>query len=553
MARPECLRAGHRIDTMVARVSSPMFVGRRPELARVAAALEEARAGRPTVIVVAGEAGVGKTRFVTEAVNRARAAGARVLEGGCIQLGGEGLPFGPIVEALRTLPKQVPPAELDDLLGAGRADLGRLIPGLSIEFEPAARRVAEESARTRLFEHLLLLMNRLANHSPVVILLEDLHWADRSTLELLGFLVRNLRDGGIVLIGTYRTDEPRSHNPLRPFLAELERGGRAERLDLARFERSETATQLAAILGSEPDPDLLRQIHVRSDGNPFFAEELLATGTASGPLPETLREVLLSRIGALSHSAQTLLRVASAAGQLVSPAVLAAVTGTDERVVERRLREAVAEHILVAPSAPRRDQFAFRHALLREALYDDLLAAERIRLHSAFARTLAGAQDLGVDPAPPAELAYHWQGAHDLPRALEAFVRAGLAAEAMSAFAEAEGNFERALQLWVKSRTLPRRQALIGPTSWHTALTPQTARRQPGRWRTSPRRSRRWIPPLIRPERGRFEPPSGDTDGSCLTTWARSRQVAMPSVWFQPIHPPGREPSCWHVWRAALR
>ena len=445
-------RAEGQNGLVAVRVSSPTLVGREHELGRVAAALTASREGNPAFFLVAGEAGVGKTRFLREVAARVRATGGQVLEGGCVPVGPEGLPFGPLIEALRGLAHVLPPAELDELLGSGREDLARLMPHLqragesTLDIAPS-----DSSAQGRLFEHLLLLFERLATRAPLLVMvLEDVHWADRSTLELLGFLARNLQQGPIVVVVSYRSDELHRRHPLLPFLAEQERSGRAERLELSRFDRSELAAQLAAILGTQPAPELVERILARSEGNAFYAEELLATGAPTGPLPDTLREVLLARVATLSEPTQDLVRLASAGGTRIAPALLASVIGTDERDLDAALGEAVARHVTVPQEGATEERYAFRHALVQEAVYGELLPGERTRLHAAFARALADEGPPGSDASRAAELAYHWQAAHDLPRAFDAWIRAGMAAEAIYASPEAREDFEHALELWAK-------------------------------------------------------------------------------------------------------
>ena len=318
------------------------------------------------------------------------------------------------------------------------------LPG-KIEDPPS---VAPSEAQGRLFEHVLLLFDRLAALAPLIVVTEDLHWADRSTLELLSFLGRNMRQSRIALVVSYRTDELHLRHPLLPFIAEQERGGRAERVELRRFDRAELAGQLAAILGAEPDPKLLEQIAARSQGNPFYAEELLAADESRGRLPDTLRDVLLARIATLSEPAQDLVRLASAGGSRVAPAVLASVKGTTESDLDASLGEAVARHVLLPLDGDVEQRFAFRHALVQEAVYGELLPGERMRLHAAFARVIADEAQPGADASRTAELAYHWQAARDLPRAFDAWIRAGLVAETIYASAEAEEDFAHALELW---------------------------------------------------------------------------------------------------------
>jgi DNA-binding CsgD family transcriptional regulator/tetratricopeptide (TPR) repeat protein len=279
---------------------------------------------------------------------------------------------------------------------------------------------------------------------------EDLHWADQSTRDLLGFLVRNLRSG-VALVLTYRSDELHRRHPLRPFLAELDRSGRIERLELGRLDRRGLAELLAGILGQPAPPALVGEVLARSEGNPFFAEELLAAHLDGTTLPSVLRELVLARVEALGEATQRVLQVAAVAGRLVDHELLAEVAAQPpERLVEL-LREAVTHHVLVAEGG--RDAYAFRHALVQEAIYEDLLPVQRGPLHAAYARALAARIEgdggrRGAGAAELGRLAYHWDAAHDQGRALLASVQAGQAAEAGFALAEAVRHYERALELW---------------------------------------------------------------------------------------------------------
>jgi tetratricopeptide (TPR) repeat protein len=421
--------AGAILGDMTATLTSPTFVGRTEELARLAAAGERAAAGTPTAVLIGGEAGVGKTRLVGEVVAAARDNGATVLIGGCVELGGEGVPFAPLIEALRGV--------VQDL---NVADPGGGGPALSTTPGPW-------SEQGRLFELFLGLLERLGEERPAVLVVEDLHWADRSTRDLLAYLVRNLRQGRLLLVLTYRSDELHRRHPLRPFLAELDRGRRVERLELARFGRAEVAAQLAGIQGAPVPADLAERIHARSGGNAFFVEEL-AAAAADGDLPPSLRDTLLARIELLGEPAQQVLRVAAAAGNRVDHDLLAEVAGLPEAELLAALREAVSAQVLLADAAD--GTYGFRHALVKEAVYGELLPGERTRLHARYAAALA-ARDVAGDPGPAAELAWHWYAAHDLERALPAAVAAGLAAERAFAFAEAQRQFERALELWERT------------------------------------------------------------------------------------------------------
>jgi DNA-binding CsgD family transcriptional regulator/tetratricopeptide (TPR) repeat protein len=436
---------------MTAHVSSPVLIGRSNELERLRADLDEASAGRGTATLVAGEAGVGKTRLAGELVAIAQAEGAAVLQGGCIDVGEGALPYAPIAEALRGLVHLLPAEQLDAILGPARGELSRLVPDLGPPAGiPDVAQVRLESAQGRLFELLLGVLERLSAAGPVLLVVEDLHWSDRSTRELLAFLVRNLRDSGVMLVMTYRSDELHRRHPLLPFLAELERSGRAERIELRRFDRRELADQLHAITGQDVDPALVQSIHARSDGNPFFTEELLVSAgeDGAGELPATLRDVLLAHIAELSEPTQEFLRIASAAGPRVDPALLAAAADLDETAVYAALRECVGRQVLLPDPVAGAERYAFRHALVQEAVYDDLLPGERTRLHGAFARSLEARYEGSSRAEHAGEIAYHWYAAHELERALESSVQAAEAAEARYAFAEATLDYERALELW---------------------------------------------------------------------------------------------------------
>ena len=438
---------GSIIAEMAARVSSPVLIGRSEELERLHSALRLAEDGRSSATLIAGEAGVGKTRLIAELAEQGHAIGATDLQGGCIVLGDGAVPYAPIVEALRGLVR-ADADELDAIIGPGRTELARLVPDLGPVGEDARSSLGTDSAQGRLFELLLGVLVRLAARSPVVFIVEDLHWSDRSTRDLLGFLVRNLRDAAVMLVFTYRSDELHRRHPLLPFLAELERTGLVERLELRPFDSRESEAQLRAIAGHDLDAALIESIHARSGGNAFFAEELLVAAGEDGraELPSTLRDVLLARVADLADPTQEFLRVASAAGQRVDPSLLAAALAMDETALYDALRECVGRQVLVPDPTAGMERYSFRHALLQEAVYDDLLPGERTRLHSAFARTLE-ARSAG-DVSHAAELAYHWYAAYDLPRALAASVAAGIAAENGYAFPEALAQYERAIELW---------------------------------------------------------------------------------------------------------
>jgi ATP/maltotriose-dependent transcriptional regulator MalT len=430
---------------MGGRVASSTFVGRIEELQTLEAARRRAATTEPAVVLVGGEAGIGKTRLVTELAARCATDGTRVLAGGCVPVGEGALPYAPIVEALRALLTDLGAAAVRELVGPSWPELARLLPALG---EPDRSGQSDQAAQARLFELLLGLLGRLSEQTPLVLVVEDLHWADRSTRHLLAFLVRNLRWERVLLVVTYRNDEP-GQQQLGPYLAELDRAGRLERIELARLDQIETGAQLVGILGAAPTAELVDAVFARSEGNPFFTEELLAVVRAgSGELPATLRDLLRGRVQALPQPAQHVLKVVAVAGRQVPHRLLAAVAGLDDRQLDRAVREAVASQLLV--TRPGQDGYDVRHALLGEVIDADLLPGERAWLHIALARTIASLLSSGQLnwSGSAAEVAVHWDRAGDLPNALEWSVRAAVEADGIYAYAEALQHYGRALELW---------------------------------------------------------------------------------------------------------
>src|SRR3954468_11835849 len=427
---------------------SPVLVGREAELAALMAAFGAAATAEPGVVLVGGEAGVGKTRLVEEAADRVRLAGARVLSGGGVELGGEGLPFMPLADALRSLMRDTPPEELDAFVGPARFELARLVP----ELDPHAAlspTPAGESRTARLLELALGVLQRLAADRPLMFVVEDLHWADRSTLDLVTLLVRALRGVRVLVVVSFRSDEIHRGHPLRPLVTGWERVRSVRRIELQRFTAEEVAGQLEAILGAPAPRDLVELVYDRSEGNAFLVEEILGavqTGADPDELPFSLRDVLLARAERLTPSTQSLLRVAAAGGRSVPDRVLAAVAGLDERSLDEALREAIEHRLLVVDEAGH--GYVFRHTLTRDAIYGDTLPRERVRIHSAYAAALSADPGLaGADATVATALALHWSAAHDLPRALPACLDAARLA-APYAPAEALRQLERALELW---------------------------------------------------------------------------------------------------------
>ncbi|MWA06811.1 AAA family ATPase [Actinomadura sp. LD22] len=418
---------------------SPVLVGRAAELA----VLEDALAAAPGAVLLGGEAGLGKTRLIREFAASVAAGGrARVLLGGCLELGSDGLPFAPFTTVLRGLVRDIGIDGVAALVPRGdTGSLARLLP----EFGEPESDAASGEERARLFEVVLTLLERLAEREPVVLVIEDAHWADRSTRDLLSFLVRNLSVAPVLVVVTYRSDELHRAHPLRPLLGGLERVERVSRLEIARLSRSDVAALVTEVLGHAPPPGLVDRIDARSEGNPLFIEALLDDdGTLACELPESLRDLLLAGVQRLPEETQDVLRDASGGGTRIEHALLAAVSGLDDAALTRVLRPAVAANVLVVDG----DGYAFRHALIREAVHDDLLPGEYTRLHTRYAQALE--DDPGLVPSGRlwVELSHHWKAANDATWALVASWRAAADARKALAYAECLTMLSRVLHLW---------------------------------------------------------------------------------------------------------
>jgi DNA-binding NarL/FixJ family response regulator/tetratricopeptide (TPR) repeat protein len=446
---------------MAGRVTSTSFVGRGEELGRLQRGLQSAAAGEPRTLLIAGEAGVGKTRLLREFADRIGNE-ALVLFGSCLPLSGGGLPYGPIVDALRPLARDLDPAELNELLGPTPDDLLRLLPGATPRRPRQLGEPVSEYAQARLFELVLRFLDRLGRRRPVVLVVEDAHWADHSTLDLLVFLIRMSRQERVLVLVTYRSDELHSQHPLRTALTELDRSWHLEHVELTRFDRAELAALVGNILGHPPSPSTVQRTFTRSEGNAFLAEELLAAEASSQPgqaLPRRLQGTLLARITALAADTRQVLRVAATVGRPIEHQLLAAASQLPEIRLVAAVREAVDRQLLVADQ----DTYRFRHVLLLEAVYGELLPGERRLLHAAVAQALT------QDPQPSAlrqvsaELAHHWDVVGDRPRALTASITAARAAAEVYGFSEAHQHYERALNLWEQAPDAPERAGLTLP------------------------------------------------------------------------------------------
>ncbi|MBN1091468.1 AAA family ATPase [Blastococcus sp. TML/M2B] len=354
------------------RDDAPM-VGRAAELARLLATLDRAATGRSGAVLLSGDAGVGKTRLLDELTARAEQRGFRVLTGHCVDLGDVGLPYLPFVDLLRPVaadPEPAPVAATSAVLAplfAGRPvaapppavpearDLGRELPH-------RAAPPPVDDGRLQLFEAVAALVCELAGQEPLLLVLEDVHWADRSSRDLLRYLLARFSDERVAVVASYRADDLHRRHPLRPLLAELVRLPAVERLELGPLPDDDVGAlvrRLAADAGVLPD-SVVDDVVTRAEGNAFYAEELLAAGLHGEVLPLGLTDVLLARVEQRSPATQQVVRVAAVAGRRVRHELVAAVSGLADGDLEAALAEAVHHYLLVVSDDGR---YRFRHAL----------------------------------------------------------------------------------------------------------------------------------------------------------------------------------------------
>ena len=410
--------------------SSAALIGRDADLRELDALYAQVVAGEPRAVVVAGEAGIGKSRLLAEFTSR-NADSARILRGQCVDLGEVATPYAPITAVLRELVDQAGTERVLEAAGPGWDTIGVLLPELGDH-------VAGGANENRLHEGVALLLEHFARERPVIVVIEDLHWADEATLTVLRFLLRAVASGPIMIVLTYRSDDVHRGHPLRVFLTEIERGRRAKRLELRRLTRAQVRKQAHSILGRTPSFDLVESVFERSEGVPFFVEELV--GCEDAVLPETLRDVLLARYERLDDATQYFLRVVSAGGLRVEHELVEEVFDRGPEQLDAAARASIVANVLVVDDSA----YTFRHALVREAVHGDLLPGERTRFHARYAEALAAREK----PGDITEIAYHWHAANNHAKAFPAKLAAMRSASQAYAYATAAQMGERALEIW---------------------------------------------------------------------------------------------------------
>ncbi len=439
----------------------PILLGRDRQLDVFRQTAADVAAGHGQAMSLAGDAGIGKSRLVRELAARLEQDGWVVLQGNCFERD-QALPYGPVAELLRHAFGGAPPSAVVEQLGARAADLARVLPELtrllSVDREPV--RTDPEQDRWRLFQSVIEVLGEAASHAPALLIVEDVHWADDASLDLLHSFARTLARRRVLLLLTYRSDEV--HRPLGQLLEGLERERLIHEVRLPPLEPVEVDGMLQATLGLSRSPrrDFLEQVNSLTEGNPFFVEELVRTLIADGQLirsggtwtwgaavgdlgvPRTVLAAVQRRSAQLTDQAHQVLEAAAVVGQRFEFALLSTLLGLDETHLLASLKELIGAGLVIEVSA---EQLAFRHALTREAILSQLLARERRLLHQRVAETMerAYAQDRETHLA---DFAQHYHAAGLWARALEDGWRAGEQALALYSPGAAGEHFTHALE-----------------------------------------------------------------------------------------------------------
>lgn len=429
-------------DTSAARSEPPLEItGRDPEFAVLMDAAADSRDGHPQVRLVSGDLGIGKTRLLEGLTARQSAIGCHVIWGGSPPVVGPHLPLAPIVEMLRPVRRNRP-----DLFDRDGALFGGPVghPG---------REPARLVSMTQVAEAFLEIVVRLASDLPLlIVVVEDLHWADGGTLDLLGYIVRNLRSTRVLLLVTFRS--PGLEDRPRRVIAELERAG-AVHVRLGPLPAAELKAIARSALGRRNDADALKRVLALADGNPYLAQQLGAALAAGVDLPDSIRDLYEPQVASLSPQARTLLEFISAAGGRIRLDMLWHMVGTEAEEVGAALEELISMGIVTRSAVGSGESVRVRQPLVSELVYKGLLPAARARLHHALARGLTANPSLGIgNPTEIAiEAAFHWRTSGDVVRALPALIRAAEAAERTYAFREADRLYTSALELLADAGT----------------------------------------------------------------------------------------------------
>ena len=457
---------------MVERALCPVLVGRSEELSVLEDALLAANRGQGSVVALAGDAGLGKTRLATELEHRARSIGAEVLSGGCSEAD-LSLPYLPLLEAIGNYLAGANVDALRARLGPAARELGQLFPQLGTD-EAATQGAESAQAKLRLFEAMIALLRVPADESGLLLIVEDLHWADASTREMLDYMTRRLRQTRIMVLATYRRDEMHRKHPLAPIVQGWRRSGSATVVELEPLDESQVESMVRAIFDvNEVSAEFRDFLHDRSEGNPFVLEEMLKEAIDHGDvfrsekgewerkdlaqlaIPRSVSDNILARVERMDPDHADVLRAAAVLGPQFDYSILVSLTGASESVVQAALTDCVQQQLIVP--GDRAGVYKFRHALTREAVYEDLILPRRQQLHARAAEVLQTRTD-----ARPIAIANHLFAAGKDEEAVPLCLRAADEALAAVAYPEACALYERTLEFLTDTAVRARVLAALG-------------------------------------------------------------------------------------------
>ncbi|HEY1162671.1 MAG TPA: AAA family ATPase [Candidatus Dormibacteraeota bacterium] len=462
---------------MITRAVCRILVGREDELSMLEDALLAACRGEGSVVVLAGDAGMGKSRLCTELADRAERIGATVLEGSCSEAD-IALPYLPFLEAIGNYLSTGESAKVRERLGVHIQELSKVFPQLADSASPANNGADTPDARLRLFEAILALLGLASEERGLLLIVEDLHWADASTRELLDYITRRLRNRRMLVLATYRRDEMHRKHPLLPTVQGWQRSRLAQLLELEPLAPDGVAKMVSSIFDNTNVGAEFRDfMHARSEGNPFVLEEMLKAAIDRGDIyreeadwqrkpiselriPETVRDSILLRVERLDATQAEILRCAAILGRSFDYQTLIRLSEQDRMAVETALQTAVQQQLLEEETGSR-GRYRFRHALTQEAIYEDLSAPTRERLHSSAADVLAERAE-----TPKAEVAFHLRNANRWQEAIQVTMEAAAAAEARLGYGEAAALYSLLLPVVTAGVDRARLLCHLGEAYW---------------------------------------------------------------------------------------
>ena len=432
----------------------PNSIGREAPLQALLERLDRAIGGTGSLVLIGGDAGVGKSRLIRDLKHEAASRPVRMIEGRCTSTESS-VPYAPLMNALRFRIEKGEGEAIAQMLGPLRAVLAPIFPQL----EGSGAESSIDRDRERPFELIFAVLERLAAEEPMLLVLEDVHWADQTSLELLHHLAHRAPSLRMLILATYRSDELHAAHPLRRLLGSMARDRVGEEMRISPLNREETTEMLRCMLDAEPNSAFASAIWRRSEGNPFFVEELISVLAGSGtlkpdeeaamileraPLPSTVSEAVLARVNAIGPRAHETLAAAAVIGRSFDFEDLRGVLGMSELELLEILEQLVSHQLLREDPLVRKDSYSFPHALMQEAMYESLISRRRRLLHRRVARVLE--KRAGRTPSRLDELAFHFRVGGEHEKAWHYARLAGDEAVRLRAWDDAAAHYENALE-----------------------------------------------------------------------------------------------------------